>query len=116
MNASALPSVIPFVTSFWLPLNMNSNSICIDGDIVATRMLQSTEFRLLCEFFVATLFFMARAKKKEDEAKTDTLRIRLTETERDTINRAAAAKTLETSTWARMELMALAKRILARQD
>ena len=59
---------------------------------------------------------MARPKKKESEAKTYILQIRMTDAERDTLARAAATKTLETSTWARMELMALAKRMLARQD
>jgi len=59
---------------------------------------------------------MARPKKKESEAKENVLRIRLTDDERDTIDRAAAAKSLETSTWARSELMTLAKRLLARHD
>jgi uncharacterized protein (DUF1778 family) len=59
---------------------------------------------------------MARPKKKESEAKTYILQIRLTDAERDTIDRAAHVKTLEMSTWARMELLALAKRLLARKD
>ena len=59
---------------------------------------------------------MARPKKKESEAKENVLRIRLTDAERETLNTAAATKTLETSTWARMELLLLAKRLLARQD
>ena len=59
---------------------------------------------------------MARPKKKESEAKENVLRIRLTDDERDTIDRAAAAKSLETSTWARSELMSLAKRLLARES
>ena len=59
---------------------------------------------------------MARPKKKESEAKENVLRIRLTEAERETLNSAAAAKSLETSTWARSELMGLAKRILAREN
>ena len=59
---------------------------------------------------------MARPKKKESEAKENVLRIRLTDDERDTIDRAAAAKSLETSTWARSELMSLAKRLLAREN
>ena len=42
------------------------------------------------------------------------LRIRLTEDERKTIDRAAASKSLETSTWARFELMTLAKRLAAK--
>jgi uncharacterized protein (DUF1778 family) len=59
---------------------------------------------------------MARPKKKASETKTGILQIRLTESERQTIGQAAKVKNLETSTWARMELLALAKRILARQD
>ena len=57
---------------------------------------------------------MARPKKKASEAKTDILQIRLTESERQAIDRAAASKSLETSTWARSELMALAKKIAAK--
>ena len=59
---------------------------------------------------------MARPKKKESEAKSYILQIRMTDAERDTLAYAAKAKNLETSTWARMELLALAKRIIARQD
>jgi uncharacterized protein (DUF1778 family) len=66
---------------------------------------------LICEIFVATVLFMARPPKAPSEAKTDTLRIRLTEAERKAIDKAAASKSLETSTWARSELMALAKKL-----
>ena len=59
---------------------------------------------------------MPRPKKKDSEAKTYILQIRLTNAERDTLASAAKAKNLETSTWSRAELLALAKRILARQD
>jgi hypothetical protein len=59
--------------------------------------------------------FMARPKKIPGGAKTNTLRIRLTEDERKAIDRAAAFKSLETSTWARFELMALAKKIAAKR-
>jgi hypothetical protein len=54
---------------------------------------------------------MARPKKPATESKTNTLRIRLTDTERRAIDGAAASKSLETSTWARFELMALAKKL-----
>ncbi|MGD0767451.1 MAG: hypothetical protein ABSB42_04425 [Tepidisphaeraceae bacterium] len=57
---------------------------------------------------------MARPKKTAGQAKTNMLRIRLTEDERKTIDRAAASKSLETSTWARFELMTLAKRLAAK--
>jgi len=59
---------------------------------------------------------MARPNKKASEAKGYILQIRMTDAERDTLASAAKAKNLETSTWARVELLALAKRILARQD
>lgn len=68
------------------------------------------------KFFVCTVLYMARPKKKESEAKSYILQIRMTDAERDTLAYAAKAKNLETSTWARMELLALAKRIIARQD
>jgi uncharacterized protein (DUF1778 family) len=54
---------------------------------------------------------MARPKKKAGEAKKNTLRIRLTEDERMALDRAAASKSLETSTWARSELMGLARKL-----
>lgn len=53
---------------------------------------------------------MARPKKKQSDVRTDTLRIRLTDAERKALDAAAEAKTLDTSTWARAELLALAKR------
>lgn len=71
---------------------------------------------MLCEFFVYTLPYMARPKKKESETKTTILQIRLTDAERDAIGEAAKSKGLETSTWARMELLGLAKRLLSRKD
>jgi hypothetical protein len=52
-----------------------------------------------------------RQKKPENQRRDGTLRIRLTGTERETLNGAASAKGLETSTWARMELLALARQI-----
>jgi len=50
-----------------------------------------------------------RKKKPANERRSDTLRIRLTDDERAALNGAASAKGLETSTWARMELLALAR-------
>lgn len=55
-----------------------------------------------------------RQKKPESEAKTYMLRIRMTEADRALLEEAAKAKSLETSSWARSELVALAKRILAK--
>lgn len=56
-----------------------------------------------------------RKKKPEGEAKTYMLRIRMTQDERSLMEEAAKAKSLETSTWARSELVALARRILGRK-
>ena len=55
---------------------------------------------------------MARPKKPPGEGRKNFLRIRLTEPERKLLDEAAQSKSLETSTWSRMELMALAKKLL----
>ena len=55
---------------------------------------------------------MARPLKEPTERKANVLRIRLTPDEREQLDRAAKSKSLETSTWARSELMALAKKIV----
>ncbi len=54
-----------------------------------------------------------RHKKLEAEAKTYMLRIRMTEQDRALLDAAAKSKSLETSTWARSELVALAKKLLS---
>ncbi len=51
-----------------------------------------------------------RPKKPEGESRGNVLRIRLTEEERAALDKAAEAKTLDTSTWARSELLSLAKK------
>jgi uncharacterized protein (DUF1778 family) len=56
-----------------------------------------------------------RHKKPESEAKSYMLRIRMTEADRALLEEAAKSRSLETSTWARTELVALAKRILAKR-
>ena len=43
------------------------------------------------------------------------LRIRMTEGDRELIDAAAKSKSLETSTWARSELVAMAKKMLAKR-
>ena len=53
-----------------------------------------------------------RPKKAESEARGNVLRIRLTVAERQALNGAARAKGLETSSWARAELIALARKVL----
>jgi hypothetical protein len=53
---------------------------------------------------------MARPKKPKGESRENVLRIRLTGAERKAMDAAAITKTLDTSTWARMELLQIAKR------
>lgn len=53
---------------------------------------------------------MGRPKKQTSDARQDVLRIRLSDAERKALDAAAKARTLDTSTWARMELLQLAKR------
>jgi uncharacterized protein (DUF1778 family) len=59
---------------------------------------------------------MAGKPKDPDRRKTFMLRIRMTEADRELLEQAAATRSLETSTWARSELVALAKRVLAKQS
>jgi uncharacterized protein (DUF1778 family) len=56
-----------------------------------------------------------RHKKPAVEAKTYMLRIRMTEAERALLEEAAKARSLETSTWARSELVALARKVIGRK-
>jgi uncharacterized protein (DUF1778 family) len=51
-------------------------------------------------------------KKLESQARENVLRIRLTEEERVLLDQVAETRTLDTSTWARSELIALAKKAL----
>ena len=60
--------------------------------------------------------FMARPKKNESESRSYILQIRMTDAERQTLASAADAGGMETSTWARVELLALAKRRLTSKD
>lgn len=59
---------------------------------------------------------MARPPKPEGEARENVLRIRLTEEERRVLDEAAKSKTLETSTWARSELLALARKAAGKKE
>ena len=52
---------------------------------------------------------MAKKKPSTNSARGNVLRIRLTAEERRLLDVAADANTLETSTWARMELLRLAR-------
>jgi uncharacterized protein (DUF1778 family) len=58
---------------------------------------------------------MAGKPKKPDQVKSYTLRVRMTEQDRALLDAAAKSKSLETSTWARSELVALAKKVLGRK-
>jgi uncharacterized protein (DUF1778 family) len=58
---------------------------------------------------------MAGKPKKPEHVKSYTLRVRMTETERALLEEAARIKSLETSTWARSELVALANRLVRSQ-
>jgi hypothetical protein len=53
---------------------------------------------------------MARPKKAKTDRRQNFLRIRLTEAERKALDAAAEDRTLDTSTWARAELLQIAKR------
>jgi hypothetical protein len=67
---------------------------------------------LLCALFVGTIFPMrGRPKKPVEEVRENFLRIRLTGDERRALDAAAKSKSLDTSAWARSELLALAKRL-----
>jgi uncharacterized protein (DUF1778 family) len=53
-----------------------------------------------------------RPKKLQTQAKTYTLRIRMTPAQRALLEEAAQSRGLETSTWARSELIGLANELL----
>jgi hypothetical protein len=57
-----------------------------------------------------------RPKKPEGEAKTYMLRVRMTAKERALMDEAARAKSLQLSTWARSELVELARKTLKRKN
>ena len=58
---------------------------------------------------------MARPKKTARETKSYMLRIRMTEGDRALMEEASKSKSLELSTWARSELVALAKKTLGKK-
>jgi hypothetical protein len=68
-------------------------------------------FRHLCCYNIR----MAGKPKKPEAVKKYMLRVRMTEGERALIEHAAQMKSLETSTWARSELVALAKKLAGRK-
>jgi uncharacterized protein (DUF1778 family) len=58
---------------------------------------------------------MAGKPKKPDQVKTYMLRVRMTDAERALIAEAAQYRALEISTWARSELVSLAKKLLGKK-
>jgi hypothetical protein len=58
---------------------------------------------------------MAGKPKDPERRKTFMLRIRMTEADRLLIEEAARTKSLETSTWARSELVALARSLIGKR-
>jgi hypothetical protein len=64
---------------------------------------------------VATIVLMAGKPKKPEQVKKYTLRVRMTEADRALLEAAAQSRSLEMSTWARSELVALAREMLKRK-
>jgi len=58
---------------------------------------------------------MGRPKKKDFEAKTFMLRIRMTGEDRELLEQAAKRKSLQMSSWARSELIELARKLLSKK-
>ena len=58
---------------------------------------------------------MGRPKKPDSERKADELRIRLTEEDRRTLDAAAQKAGIETSTWARTELLRIAGKWISKK-
>jgi hypothetical protein len=73
---------------------------------MATRQLENLDCG---NYFCGYTVGMARPKKPKGEQRKNVLRIRLTEDERKQLDAAASSKTLDTSTWARSELLDLIK-------
>jgi hypothetical protein len=63
------------------------------------------------KIFVATLSRMAGKPKKPEKRKSFMLRVRMTEAENAEIERAAERSGLGKSTWARVELLRLARQV-----
>jgi uncharacterized protein (DUF1778 family) len=57
---------------------------------------------------------MAGKPKNPEQVKTYMLRVRMTDADRALLEAAAKLKSLEISTWARSELVSLARRLLKR--
>jgi uncharacterized protein (DUF1778 family) len=61
---------------------------------------------------MAKIFLMAGKPKKPEQVKSFMLRVRMTEAEHALLEEAARTKSLGLSSWARSELVALARKLL----
>ena len=75
------------------------------------QMSVGLDYLLFCSYYAD---MAGRPKKPENESRENVLRIRLTDAERETLDESAKVKGLETSTWARMELLLLARKLLGK--
>ena len=57
-----------------------------------------------------------RPKKPPGEARKTLFQIRMTAEERELVERAAVAKSLDASAWARSELLSLARKLTKKED
>jgi hypothetical protein len=91
---------------------MHVSTLIYCSNLVATTYVGSMDLWRFCCY---NFFMVGRNKKTAAEAKSYMLRIRMTEDERALLEAAAKSKSLETSTWARSELVALARKLLAKK-
>lgn len=68
------------------------------------------------EYLCCYNLVMAGKPKKPGMVKSFMLRVRMTEAERALLEEAARVKSLQLSSWARSELVALARRLLAKNN
>lgn len=70
---------------------------------------------LISRFFMAIFKLMrGRPKKPEGETRENILRVRLNDRERELLDKAAKTKSLDTSSWARSELVILANKMIGK--
>lgn len=70
------------------------------------------DFLTLCCY----ISIMPGRPKKPEETKSYMLRIRMTEEDRALLEEAAKTRSLETSTWARSELVTIARKIIKQSN
>ncbi len=64
---------------------------------------------VFCSYIIYMAKVRGRPKKAKGEQRENVLRIRLTQDERDVLDAAATAKSLDSSAWARMVLLEIAR-------